>query len=56
MEKKMLTDDFIEELLDKYDLDELLDIFISEYNLTPREFIDRFMDIVYQMQDDEIDR
>ena len=51
----MDRDTFIEELLAKYDLDELLDIFIS-HGLTPRDFCDRFMDKISVMQEQELDR
>lgn len=51
----MDRDDFLEELLQKYDLDELLDTFISN-GLTPRDFCDRFMDYIQDMHEDEIDR
>jgi hypothetical protein len=52
----MHSDDFLEELLLKYDLDELLDIFVSNYSLTPREFCSRFMDYIEKLQKDEVDR
>jgi hypothetical protein len=52
----MNSEDFLEELLLKYDLDEMLDIFISNYNLTPKEFCNRFEDYISQLQEDEIDR
>ena len=52
----MNSDDFLEELLLKYELDELLDIFISNYSLTTKEFCSRFSDYIDQLQEDEIDR
>jgi hypothetical protein len=55
-EDVMHSEDFLEELLLKYDLDELLDIFISNYNLTPNEFCNRMSDYIDQLQEDEIDR
>ena len=51
----MLEDDYIEELLQKYELDELLDIFVQR-GLTPREFCDRFIDEIQAMKGDEIER
>lgn len=51
----MMDHEFLEELLDKYDLDQLLDIFIG-MGLTPREFCDRFVDYIHQMKEDEIER
>lgn len=52
----MDSDDFIEELLLKYDPDELLDIFFSTYSLTTKEFCYRFSDYIQMVQQDEVDR
>jgi hypothetical protein len=51
----MNRDDYLEELLQKYELDELLDIFVSN-GLTPRDFCDRMMDYIEALQEDEVDR
>jgi len=50
----MNRDDYLEELLLKYDPDELLDIFFSTYNLTIKEFCDRFDDYIQKVQEDEV--
>lgn len=53
--RTMLEDDYIEELLQKYELDELLDIFVQR-GLTPREFCDRMIDYITQMGVDDVNR
>ena len=51
----MMDHEFLEELLSKYDLDELLDIFVG-MGLTPREFCDTFIHYIQRMKEDEIER
>lgn len=47
---------YIKELLDKYDIDELLDIFVSNYSLTNMEFCDRMIDYIERLRRDDYDR
>jgi len=50
-----MTSDKIDDLLEKYDLDELLDMLVAR-GLTGPEFLDRFSDILYLVLEDEAER
>ena len=52
----MQQNDYIEDLLQRYDPDELLDIFFSSYNLTVKEFCYRFEDFIEMVKQDEAER
>ena len=50
-----MSPDKIDDLLEKYDLDELLDMFLAR-GLTQSDFMDRFSDFVELVQIDEAER